>query len=373
MSANTPSPAQTFKQVLTPLALFRLALGWLAFLFSPFIPRQPSTGVALIFLAALIGIIILCSFGVVAQAEKLAERLGDPYGTIILTLSIVVIEVVLISAVMLGPGEHQTVARDSIMTVSMIIMNLVAGVALVVMGSSSSSAKKPNSAGVRAYLGRIAILGLIVFYIPVVTGTYDAFQSGLVAVGVAVCYARFLQLQLGKRHQHFQEVGTAPKAATRSDVVQTNNTEIALRSIVLLLTAIPIVMLAHNMASLLELMAGRFTLPVALPAAIIAIIVFLPETITTIKAALRGESQRVSNLCHGALLSTFGLTIPSVLVIGDVTRQTVILAESTANLLLFAATIALTLVSFRGRPRVRSGIAHLALFVAYTVFTFVLV
>ena len=54
-------------------------------------------------------------------------------------------------------------------------------------------------------------------------------------------------------------------------------------------------------------------------------LVFLPESITSVRAALQGEIQRVINLCHGALVSTVGLTIPVVLIIGRVTGQTVVL------------------------------------------------
>ena len=85
-------------------------------------------------LAAIVVVIVICAFGVVTHAEHLARRLGI-HGTLVLTLSIVIIEVILISAVMLGPGDYPTIARDSVMAVSMIILNLVIGVALIV-GSS---------------------------------------------------------------------------------------------------------------------------------------------------------------------------------------------------------------------------------------------
>lgn len=52
----------------------------------------------------LFGVILWCAFGVVGEADHLAELLAEPLGTLILTLSIVIIEVVLIGAVALG-GE----------------------------------------------------------------------------------------------------------------------------------------------------------------------------------------------------------------------------------------------------------------------------
>src|SRR5699024_1954108 len=110
--------------------------------------------------------------------------------------------------------------------------------------------------------------------------------------------------------------------------------EILTRAMVLVLTVIPIVLLSHDMATLLDQGLGRIGAPTALSGILIAAIVFLPETITAIRAAASAEIQRMSNLCHGALVSTVGLTIPTVLTIGLFTGQTVVLAESPANLML---------------------------------------
>ena len=82
-----------------------------------------ATSIFLILLFTIVG----AAFGVVKEADELAHKLGEPFGTLILTLSIVSIEVILISAVMLGPGENPTIGKDSIFSVMMIIMNLVMG------------------------------------------------------------------------------------------------------------------------------------------------------------------------------------------------------------------------------------------------------
>ena len=42
-----------------------------------------------------------CSFGVVRHAEAVAEKLGEPYGTLVLTGSVIVIEVALLASIML--------------------------------------------------------------------------------------------------------------------------------------------------------------------------------------------------------------------------------------------------------------------------------
>ena len=133
----------TARAILTPVALLRLLLGWGAIVAllvaAPLLGGHVPAPVLVIALALIVAVILVCAFGVVHEAEHLARRLGDPYGSLVLTLSIVLIEVVLISAVMLGPGHQATIARDSVMAVSMIILNGVIGLCLLVGGGRSRS------------------------------------------------------------------------------------------------------------------------------------------------------------------------------------------------------------------------------------------
>ena len=134
--------------------LLRLLTAWLAVgLFQLFHVDPTSTPVGLVIVGfiALLGVIIFASFGVLAEANALAKRLGEPYGSLILTLSVVVIEVILIAAVMLGPSPAPTIARDSIYSVMMIILNLVVGVAIVI-GARRNGPQRFNPGGTRIYL-----------------------------------------------------------------------------------------------------------------------------------------------------------------------------------------------------------------------------
>ena len=92
------------RSILTPTAIIRLVLGWGAFaalLLAGSLLAPPVAGPLLVTaLIAIVGVILICAFGVVHEAEHLARRLGDPYGSLVLTLSIVLIEVVLIAAVL---------------------------------------------------------------------------------------------------------------------------------------------------------------------------------------------------------------------------------------------------------------------------------
>jgi len=82
----------------------------------------------------LFGVVLWSSLAVVRHAEHLAERLGEPYGTLLLTLTITSIEVVAISAVVRHGGPNPTLVRDTLLAVVMIIMNGMVGATLLIGG-----------------------------------------------------------------------------------------------------------------------------------------------------------------------------------------------------------------------------------------------
>jgi Ca2+:H+ antiporter len=370
------------RSVLTRTAITRLVLGWGSFLLLLALAPSPAGPLSAwplwLMLAGIVAVIAVSAFGVVTEAEHLAHRLGDPYGTLVLTLSIAAIEVILISAVMLGLGEHATIARDSVMAVSMIIMNLVIGAALLVGGHRHPD-RRANSTGVSLYLGMLIVLLTVAFALPGLigdgAGSYTPAQTIIVVVLTVGVYAFFLMRQMGVQRADFQEIAEAPSAASApaplSRVLAEHRAERLARTVLLIALVLPIVLLSHDMATLLDEGLDRLGAPVALSGILIAMIVFLPETITTIRAAAGGEPQRVSNLCHGALVSTAGLTIPAVLTIGLLTGQHVLLAETPVNLLLLGVTLLLTLTTYTARRLTPlHGAAHLLAFVLYGLSVF---
>ena len=368
---------------LAPADAARAALGWVAFgawqIADAHLASPVPAGTLVLALAVIVGVITVCAFGVVQQAEALAGRLGDPYGSLVLTLSIVLIEVILIVAVMTGPGHHATIGRYSVMAVSMIILNLVIGLSLV-LGIRHRS-MRVNRRGTVAYLTMITVLIAVGFAIPAWVGRsagYVGVPRVLVIVGAVVAYAAFLVRQLGPRADDFREVdlglpavgvvgtgttGTTGRAPSVRQVLVDHRREVTIRFTLLVATMVPIVALSHGLASLLDDGIARLGAPATLSGVLIAAIVFLPEGLTSVRAALGGELQRVSNLCHGALVSTLALTVPAVLLAGVVTDEAVVLAESTGNLVILAATLALSWWTFTARRiTVRHGIVHLAVF-----------
>ena len=398
------------RTIITPTAILRLVLGWGVFIALQFMGSllAPPVPLPLLVTALLviIAVILICAFGVVTEAEHLADRLGDPYGSLVLTISICLIEVILIAAVLLGPGDHATIARDSVMAVSMIILNAVIGLCLLV-GGLRHGALTHNRTGVSNYLVMIVVFAALAFAVPALIGTpdgaYEIWQEIPIIVVTVGVYVFFLYRQMGPQAHEFTEVvpvGAASASASSTagtthsspseaaglgessrpeeadqveneppeivEIISTHRVEIIARLVLLVATVLPIVLLSHDMATLLDDGLGRLGAPVALSGVVIAMIVFLPETLTSLRAAWNGEIQRVSNLCHGAQVSTVGLTIPTVLVIGMLTDQQIVLAESPINLALFAITLLVSVIGFSAKKVTAvQGAAHLIIFVVF--------
>lgn len=391
----------SLRGVLNLDALGRATLGWGAVaalaLAAPLLSGTLATGTLWALLAAVVAVILVCAFGVTTQAEHLARRLGDPYGTLVLTLSITAIEVILIMAVMLGPGDHATIARDSVVAVSFIITGLAFGVAALILGLRHGGVSV-NRDGASNYMALIVVFVTMAFILPGLIGEdgqYTSAQQVPMIVLSLGLYAGFLWRQAGAQASEFQEAGLpAGKTSTTSAPIpasvqgaapggtrakpgkprrswRAHRTEILARTVLLLVTVAPIVLLSNHMAVFLDDALGRADAPPTLSGVIIAAIVFLPETLTTLRAALAGEAQRVVNLCHGAQVATLGSTIPIVLLIGVLTGQDVVLAEEGTNLILLVLLLVLNLATFSAR-RVTAihAMAHLSVFAMFVLALF---
>ena len=383
----------TWKEILNTKTIIRLLLVWTVVAIIGFLKTAVlgsaltpliGLGVFLMLLVTIIG----ASFGVVKEAEALAARLGEPYGTLILTLSIVCIEAILITAVLLGPGEFPTIGKDSIFSVMMIIMNLVMGICLI-GGGLKYGEQEYNAQGALSYLSMIVLLGGVSMVLPNFIvgaggGTFTSFQALFISVVIAIVYAIFLKFQmkqysymyvqpsLGKTVNLYVKATedrvsgkslTSPKAAFDKETI--------IRTLVLLACIVPIVILSSPMATVVNYGIEITNLPSQLGGVLIAIIVFTPESITAIKAALNNELQRAINLCHGAFVSTVGLTVPAVLVVGLATGKTVLFGMSSVEMLLFFVTLVLSLMSFLGkRTTPILGVIHIMLFAVFVMLIF---
>lgn len=393
MLHHTTNKVLSLSEIIPTKTRIRLIAVWLIVLGFMTLGHSLDTSItptlALIAFIILLLTIVGAAFGVVKEADELAHKLGEPFGTLILTLSIVTIEVVLISAVMLGPGENPTIGKDSIFSVMMIIMNLIIGLCIL-LGGLKYGEQEYNAQGTMSYLGMIIMLGGLGLLLPNYIqgaggGMFSDTQAITLTILIILLYGFFLAFQVkGYKHLYvqpkkgFMEILFKYRNAPVTDLDHTdsnpstyNKKELILRTVLLIAMILPIVLLSHNMAVVVDFGIQAANLPHLLGGVLIAIIVFTPESMTAIKAALNNEFQRAINLCHGAFVSTVGLTVPSILIIGLITGKTVQFGLTAAETLLFVITLLLSVMTFLGkRTTPIVGIMHLVLFAVFMLLIF---
>ncbi len=356
--------------VITTLLLF-IAFGkdWLANLGNP--------AWLAFMLLWLFGAVLVASLRVVHHAECLAVRLGEPYGTLILTLSVTFIEVAMISALMLNAGNNPTLGRDAMFAVVMIVLNGIVGLSLL-LGALRYREQSYNLQGASAYLSVIIPLTVFSLVLPDVTvstpgPTFDSFQSEFVILISISLYVTFLFIQTSRHAGYFNDVSEAAvtEANQNGDRADAPAASIAFHALLLLAYLVPVVVLAEDLAIPLEQAIAVLDLPVALGGISIAALVLAPEGMGAIRASMRNRLQRAVNIALGSVLATIGLTVPAVLAVSLYTGKEVQLGLSYAHAVLLFVTLAVSILTFSSaRTNLLQGAVHLILFLIYLMLVF---
>jgi len=323
----------------------------------------------------LFGVIMWSAFGVVEEADHLAVALGEPLGTLVLTLSIVLIEVALISAATFSSG-HPTLGRDTMFAVLMIVLNGVVGLGLL-LGGLRHGEQSYNTQGTSAYLAVIIPLAVISFVLPNFTvstsvGTLHPIQAVAFSMFTLILYGVFLAIQTG-RHRDFFIAVEEPVHAHHGHAHAQSGRGTMMRQVFWLLVSIgPVVLPSKFLAKYVDVGIARLGAPSALGGLLIAVIVLAPEAISAIRAVSANQLQRAVNLCLGASASTIGLTVPAVLFISLITGQNLVLGLSPINMVLLVLTLGLSMLTFSGpRTTLLEGAMHLMVFFVYISLIFV--
>lgn len=330
--------------------------------------RPPWLAVIFVWLFA---VILGSALAVVRHAEHLGERLGEPYGTLVLTLSITAIEVISITAIMLHGANNPTLARDTLFAVTMIVLNGMVGLSLLV-GGWRYREQQYNLQGANAYLGVVIPLGILALVMPNYAGhpqkTLSFAQEAFLSVICAGLYIAFLGLQTRRHRAYF---AAAPEDNETSSVLQGGAARTAFHALLLLAYMVPVVYLAEKLAHPVDYVVETLGKPAALAGLVMAVLVATPEGIGAVRAARGNHMQRSVNIFLGSVLSTIGLTIPAILVISQFTAHPIELGLQHTDLVLFLLTLTVSLVTFSsGHTNVLQGAVHLILFLAYLFYMF---
>jgi Ca2+:H+ antiporter len=322
----------------------------------------------------LFAVILWSAVSVARHADCLAIKWGEPYGTLVLTLSAITIEVVMVSTAMLHGENNPTLGRDAIFSVMMIALNGFVGLSLLI-GGLRHREQYYNLQGVNSYLNVImtlAVLGLVLPNFTTTTGgpTFSTEQQIFLIVVALFLYGIFLVIQTMRHRGYFMEseqAGVEASPGHHSLGVQST----AFHAPMLLLYLIVVILLAEKFAIPLDNSIERFGMPQEFGGAMIAALVLTPEGIGAVHATLRNQLQRSINLLLGSVLATIGLTIPAVLTISLITKRPVTLGVQGGNLPLLLLTLAVSVVTFTSRrTNILQGCVHLLLFAVFVLLIF---
>ncbi len=147
------------------------------------------------------------AFSAVQHAELVSDRIGQPYGTLVLTFSVTLIEVSVLVSLMMNGGNNPTLAREAVLSTVMFVLS--GGGRHLPAGGWVAALRADHPATGRFRLSlvimAIAVLGLIL------PGQTWGGASGLdtqidvivIMFGVVLLYGSFLFMQTVRHRSDF--------------------------------------------------------------------------------------------------------------------------------------------------------------------------
>jgi Ca2+:H+ antiporter len=343
----------------------------------------------------LFGAMMWAAFGAINAADTLAEILGEPMGSIVLTLTIICLEGMLVGVAMLTSDTGETMGRDTLFGANMIMINFAGGLALF-LGGLRYREQTHNFQGTNAFLAVVITQSVLGFILPNYTkATPHGSLTNLQAVGLIivtlVIYFALLAIQIGRHRHYFDEpagsgvaepepelAGGRPAAASGiaehaggGPAAQPEKGGVGKLTVVLFVSVIPVLLMGKYLTTLLDFGSSKLGTPPALGGIILALIVISPKLISAVKAGYENQPQRSVNLALGSCAPAMGIIFPIILGIGIVTGKTVIMGAEPADVIMLALTLVLSALTFSGtHTTLLEGIAHLAVFFFYIVLMF---
>jgi Ca2+:H+ antiporter len=313
--------------------------------------------------------ILLSAFCLVRHAESLALKLGEPFGTLVLTLAVTGLEAIMISALMFSGPDESPVARDTMFAVIMIVLNGLVGLCLL-LGALKYREQTVNLYGANAFLAVIVPLAVLVLVMPTfATSTPDASSSTLQSMFLIVMslglYGTFLALQTRWHRDYF----IVSQDAEFHGVSEVRSVPYHLSFLIAYM--LPVLILAKQLAVPIDYGVEKLGAPAAIGGFIVAALILAPESLAAARATLSNNLQRAMNLSLGSVLASICLTIPAVLTIGFIAGKTVLLGLDPMDIVLLALTLTVSILTFAlERSNFVLGAVHLLLFLAYVMLMF---
>jgi Ca2+:H+ antiporter len=363
MSAHGPMPRSAWMFPALAILLFAVASGL-------GLDFKPSAG-GLLFAAVLLAILFGTVFAAVHHAEVIAERIGEPYGVLLLTLAVTIIEVALIATIMLGDKPQPALARDTVFAVVMIVCNGLVGICIFI-GGLRYREQDFQVPGANLYLSVLFVLATITLIMPNYTLTtpgpsYSAAQLGFVSIVTLVLYAVFVYTQTVRHRDYFINQVEGEAGGSRL-----SNRMLALSVALLIASLLAVVLLAKKFSATVDTVTAMIGAPPAFAGVVVALLILLPESVAAIGAARKNDLQKSINLALGSSLATIGLTVPAVAVVAYALDKQLVLGLDAREMVLLVLTFVISMLTFgTGRTNILFGLVHMLVFAVFLFMVFV--
>jgi Ca2+:H+ antiporter len=336
-------------------------------------PDKSAVAASVAFSIVMIAVMMGTVFAAVHHADVVALRTGEPYGTLVLTLAVTIIEVALIESIALTPGSSPALARDTVFAVIMIVCNGLVGLCILI-GGIRHYEQDYQTQGTSAYLIVLTALATLTLVVPNYTLTvpgpyFSGPQIVFVSVVTLALYAAFLFIQTIRHTEYFRAADDGDPTHPHE---RPTDRELIFSIVLLLVSLGGVILIAKKFAAIMELALAYVGAPGPLGGIIVATIVLTPESIAAVRAARANVLQKSVNLALGSALATIGLTIPAVAVTALVLNNEIVLGLSARDTVLLALTLFMSLLTFgTGRTNMLSGFVHLVVFATFLFLVFV--
>ena len=321
--------------------------------------------------AVLVLTIVLASVRVAHHAEILAEKVGDPYGTMILTLSAVLVEVVILG-IMMSHEPSPTLVRDTIYAAVMLDLNGILGLAAL-LGGLRHGEQPYNDDSARTYsvmiLTAMGVSMVVPEFIPRDDWRmYSAFTIG----AMLLLYGVFLRMQVGA-HSYFFSYSYPEKRKRKKQPDAEHPPASRSRSIILLCVGVVLMgALAEVMSQTLSVGLKGSGAPPMLAALVVAAISASPEILTALRAALANRMQSVVNIALGASLSTVILTVPVMEALALYSGQPFQMAMTPVQTVMVFITLIVAAINLNdGETNAIEGMTHFVLFATFIMLSLI--
>ncbi len=314
-------------------------------------------------------VIIYSAMSVAHHAEMLAEKFGEPYGTLILTISAVVVEIVII-VIMMMHAQSPTLARDTIYSAMMLDINGLLGIAAII-GGIKYGEQPYNVDSSNSYLSMLLVAIGIAMVLPhfIDTSHHGMFMMFNVVTFVLL-YIVFTRIQLTSHKYFFEHDSKESCKDGHCDMPEEINAWYHSANLVASIVLIGV--LAEVLSVFMGNTLSAFELPLAIGAVGVAVISAAPELITAVRAAIDNRMQTVINIALGASLATVLLTIPAVILVSRYYGMELELSLTPLQGAMIGLTLLVSMVNFNdGETNVLEGFLHFILFVVFVFLLFV--